>query len=658
MAIKVLSPYAEGDPVSRERMAREARAVAALNHPHICTLYDIGSQDDLEFFVMEYVDGETLASRLSRGAVPITEAVRYAEQIASALVEAHRAGIVHRDVKPANIMLSQSGTRSAGAPCHAKLLDFGVAKASPVEAVPDPTSEERYVSPDLTLAGCVPGTVHYMAPEQFERNAADARTDIFAFGAVLFEMLTGRKAFAGNDRTEVLAAIRDKEVARVSSLRSGVPAALDRLVMRCLAKSPTARYQTIVDLLVDLRAVQRHMDSSGGWMLRVAAAVLVMAIAGAAAWTSWRPAAATSPEPPALTRLAASAGVVGAPALSPDGSKVVFSWAGEGVDNPELVLLPVGSTTRTRLTNHPEVEEWPTWSPDGNHIAFIRCGTAHCGIYSLAAGGGGERKLRDLRADRYYGLAWSPDGRSMVYAERPSLSKPYALFLLSLTDSLTRQLTAPSGSGDLRFAFSPDGNTLAVIRVGDDGVGVHLRSMITGRERTLLQRQQEWFGSLAWSADGRHLILSANQQGVRRLWKLPSRGGRLEQVAIAGEDAYYPSVSAEAERLTFVREFRDWDFLRVAVAGRKVTAAAPFPSSTRIDLDPTFSPDGRKLAFVSERGGTREVWVSNADGGEARQLTSLHGCPAGRPSWSPDGRYLAFHCTGINVIPADGGAAA
>lgn len=655
VAIKVLPALETADRVAHERMEREARAVAALNHPHICTLHDIGSHDGLDFLVMEHVDGETLAARLSRGKLPMTEALQYADQIASALAEAHRAGIVHRDVKPANIMLERAGLRSPGV-SQAKLLDFGIAKANPLEIPSDRMWPDPEAGLDLTLSGFALGTAHYMAPEQIHRNVTDARTDIFAFGAVLFEMLTGRKAFEGTDRAEVLAAIRDKDVPRVSSLRRGAPAALDRIVMTCLAKNPVERYQTIDNLLIDLRAVQRRLDpSSRVRMLGFGFIVFALVIGGMIAWVIWAGRNGEAMVSPSVTRLPASAGVTGAAALSPDGSNVVFSWIGDTVDNPELVLLRVGTTTRVRLTNDPGNEEWPAWSPDGTEIAFIRCGTERCGIFTLPVGGGPERKIRDLRFDRYYGLAWSPDGRSIVYAERPSSPEPYALFDLSPNTLLTRPLTKPPrGMGELRFAFSPDGKTLAVIRVGES-IGVYLLSLESGTETVLLTGQYEWFGGIAWSADGQRLILSANQQGVRRLWTLPVAGGGLQQVAIAGEDSYFPSVSTRMGRLAFVHEFRDWDLARVVMEDGQVRASARFPSSTRLDLDPAFSPDGRKLAFVSERSGTREVWVSKADGSEALQLTSFGGAVAGRPSWSPDGRFLAVHARGIQVVPSAGG---
>ena len=653
VAIKVLPAGASTDPASRERIAREARAVAALSHPHICTVHDIGSEEDVDYFVMEFVNGETLAARLARGPLPLADAVRFAAEIAAALGEAHRAGIVHRDVKPANIMLHAA----ADGVTHAKLLDFGVAKASAAETMPLRGSRRPGAVDDSTVAGFIVGTPHYMAPEQLDGLTIDRRTDIFGFGAVLFEMLTGRKAFGGANREQVLAAIRAAHVAPPSTLRPRVPSALDRLVLRCLAKPPRDRYESTDDLVADLRHIQHGIGISPRRRMIAAAVVLLAATGGLLAWgLSARKTTAHPAVAPALIRLPASAGLFGAPALSPDGTHLVFSWVGDGVDNPELTLLPIGSTAKQRLTNDPGVEEWPVWSPAGKEIAFIRCTPSACGIFALRLDERTERKLRALRPDRYTSLGWSPDGQSLVYGERPSASDPYALFELSLHDSSTRRLTAPAGgqTGDLRFAFSPDGRELAIIRVEPGGVGVYVLSLATGAEKAVIAGQQEWFGSVAWSSDGRYLIVSANQQGVRRLWRLAVNGGGLEQLAIAGEDAYYPCV--QGNRLVFVRNFSDWDLLRVPLFEGKLQGPASFPSSTRPDLDPAFSPDGRRLAFVSDRGGSRELWVSRADGSAASVLTSLRGPVVGRPNWSPDGRVIAFHGQGVQVISADGGS--
>ncbi len=242
VAIKVLPHAVAADPPSRERFEREARAVAALTHPHICTLHDIGRLDGIDFLVMEYVEGETLAARLTKGPLPLEQALARAIEIASALDRAHRAGIVHRDIKPGNIMLTKAG---------AKLLDFGIAKAFAPAKAGGETTEHR--APDLTERGLIVGTVQYMAPEQIEGGPIDSRTDIFALGAVLYEMVTGRKAFDGGSQASLIAAILERDPPRVSSLQPLAPATLDRVISTCLAKDPDKRWQSAADLGTALR---------------------------------------------------------------------------------------------------------------------------------------------------------------------------------------------------------------------------------------------------------------------------------------------------------------------------------------------------------------------------------------------------------------------
>ena len=236
VAIKVLPAHVANDPETRERFEREARAVAALNHPHICTVHDVGRDGDVDYLVMEFLEGQTLAARLGKGPLPIAQALQYAIQIAAALDAAHRAGIVHRDLKPANVMLTTAG---------AKLLDFGLAKSivsvAPGGAAWAPT---LLAPPELTTPGTILGTVDYMAPEQVEGRVTDARTDIFAFGAVLFEMLTGRKAFAGTTPASVVAAILGRDPPPISSVQPLAPSSIERVVQACLAKDPEERWQS------------------------------------------------------------------------------------------------------------------------------------------------------------------------------------------------------------------------------------------------------------------------------------------------------------------------------------------------------------------------------------------------------------------------------
>ncbi|HEV8215993.1 MAG TPA: serine/threonine-protein kinase, partial [Gemmatimonadaceae bacterium] len=256
VAIKVLTASLASDPGLRDRFDREARVISSLNHPHICSLFDVGHQDGVDFLVLEYLEGETVAERVAgRGRLDPDAALKVAIDICDALDKAHRSGVVHRDLKPANVMLTKAG---------AKLLDFGLAKrATPVVAT-DGLSMLPTTPPNLTAQGTILGTFQYMAPEQIEGLEADARTDIFAFGALLFEMLTGRKAFEGKTRASLLGAILKDEASPVSRLQPVAPPALDRIIATCLAKDPDDRYQTARDLLRDLKWVAAGSSDAVG----------------------------------------------------------------------------------------------------------------------------------------------------------------------------------------------------------------------------------------------------------------------------------------------------------------------------------------------------------------------------------------------------------
>ena len=269
VAIKVLAASLAADPQLRERFEREARAISSLNHPHICTLFDVGHQDGVDFLVLEYLEGQTLAERLARGGgdaegVPLQpkDALQIGVEVCDALDKAHRSGIVHRDLKPANVFLVRSG--GASAPPIAKLLDFGLAKSAAPVVATSGLSMLPTTPPNLTAQGTILGTFQYMAPEQIEGLEADARTDIFAFGALLFEMLTGRPAFEGKTRASLLGAILKDEPPPVSRVQPVAPAALDRIISTCLAKDPDDRYQSARDLLRDLTWVASGSSDGAG----------------------------------------------------------------------------------------------------------------------------------------------------------------------------------------------------------------------------------------------------------------------------------------------------------------------------------------------------------------------------------------------------------
>ncbi|MGH9257458.1 MAG: protein kinase domain-containing protein, partial [Vicinamibacterales bacterium] len=352
VAVKVLPAHVADDPALKERFEREARTLAALSHPHICPVFDVGAQDGIDFLVMEFLEGETLAARLTKGALPLDQALRYATQMADALDKAHRKAIVHRDLKPANIMITKTGT---------KLLDFGLAKTTPA-AAGAAASMLPTAPPGLTVQGTILGTFQYMAPEQLEGAEADARTDIFAFGAVLYEMLTGRKAFDGKSQASLISAIMSSEPLPVSSLQPVAPPALDQIVKTCLAKDPDERWQTAGDIERQLRWIadgraQTHSQVGVAapatarrlplktLAVAVAGCVAGAVVAGAAIWLATRPAV---PAPQRLSVVLPADHPVAfgwtpghSLAISPDGMQLAYV-------SPNLELPP-GAPGRNRL---------------------------------------------------------------------------------------------------------------------------------------------------------------------------------------------------------------------------------------------------------------------------------------------------------------------
>ena len=380
VAVKVLPEELSGNAELRERFEREARAISSLNHPHICTLYDVGREDGIDFLVMEYLEGETLAERLQRGALRLDEALRYAIQIADALDNAHRHGVVHRDLKPGNIMLTEAG---------AILLDFGLARlrqgygggAPPLSAV---STRAR----PLTERGTILGTFQYMAPEQLEGLEADTRTDVFAFGAVVYEMLTGKRAFEGGSQASLIAAILEREPTPLSSLQPMTPDALERTIRKALSKEPDRRWQDVGDFGSELqwisegggRAVLPELSHSWQIVPLAIAAMAGVLVSGLAVWSMLRPG------PPPVTRSTlllpddvtvqrqASSSV----ALSPDGTRVVYATADEGLylrALDDLEAQPVSGT---------EGGHTPFFSPDGQWIGFF----TNEALKKVAVGGG------------------------------------------------------------------------------------------------------------------------------------------------------------------------------------------------------------------------------------------------------------------------------
>jgi eukaryotic-like serine/threonine-protein kinase len=432
VAIKVLPPELSADPDRRARFTREAKIVAALSHPHICPLYDVGERDATDgrpstlYLVMEYLEGHTLGARLAKGKLPLTQALEIGTQVADALAAAHRGGVIHRDLKPGNIVLTKTG---------AKLLDFGLAKltghgeqaaAASVASLPTQT-------PPLTSEGAIVGTLQYMAPEQVEGKPADARTDLWALGAILYEMLTGKRAFAGTSAASLITAIMASEPPALATLQPLAPPSLARLVRRCLAKAPDDRWDSAHDVTDELLWISQvgTAASAAGAALGVrprrrsigrvlTIAVGAAALAGVGAVAGWLAAKSASGPPPTVTRSfidvrpAERVESVPAPtrggsrtalAITPDGTRIVF--VGRTGDVSRLYIRPLHSPVATELAAT-EGAESPTFSPDGRWIAFWAGGD----LKKVPAAGGPVTPICRIESDSPpLGISWGDDGR-------------------------------------------------------------------------------------------------------------------------------------------------------------------------------------------------------------------------------------------------------
>ena len=391
IAIKVLPPEKVADPERKRRFVQEAKAASALNHPNIITIHDISQAEGVTFIVMECVDGKTLDQLIGRKGLTLNDALKYAIQIGGALAKAHGAGIVHRDLKPSNLMVTGDGL--------VKVLDFGLAKLT------EPVSGELAATQTLqarTQEGTLVGTVAYMSPEQAEGKPVDARSDIFSFGAVLYEMVTGQRAFRGDSSMSTLAAIINKEPA---PLPTSVPRDLEKLITRCLRKDPARRLQHMDDVKLALEELKEESDSGKlvaeaparprrhRWAVAGIAALLL--IAAAAAWYYFRK--PVQEQGPRVTVFTSDPGAQGVPSFSPDGNQVAFAWEGEKQDNKDIYVKVIGTETALRLTTHPAVDSSPAWAPDGRSIAFLRrTSDQTAAICRVAPLGGSERKIVEV----------------------------------------------------------------------------------------------------------------------------------------------------------------------------------------------------------------------------------------------------------------------
>jgi Tol biopolymer transport system component len=696
VAIKVLPAHLADKPELRERFEREARTIASLNHPHICTLHDIGQQDGIDFLVMEYLEGETLATRLLKGPLPLDQVLRYAIEIADALDKAHRKGVTHRDLKPGNIMLIKSGT---------KLLDFGLAKLKQA-AVPGaiPISQMPTLSQNPTIEGTILGTLQYMAPEQVEGKVdeIDGRTDIFAFGAVVYEMATRKKAFEGKNPASVMAKILEVEPPAMSSIQPMTPPALDRVVQRCLAKEPDERWQTASDLTHELKwiaeggsqavragamaAKAARLDWRQALMVGMAA-VALLAVGGIAT-RILRPVPTAAPEMRTEIVTPSTTDPVSF-ALSPDGSQIVFVGSGDG---PSGLWLRRLDATEAQPMAGTAGALFPFWSPDSRSVGFFADGR----LKRVEIGGGSPQTLVSSAAAR--GGAWSPDGTILF---TPDANSP--LFRISASGGEAVAVTRLEKESSHRFPqFLPGGqqflfyaqgtsetsgiylgslNSLEVKRLAaTDTGGVYApnRWVFFIRGGTLLAQQLdlrrgELTGDPVTMADsvGLHAALGVGAFSVSATGLVAYRpGGSAErqlvwfdrsgnQLGPMGPDANglsVPSLSLDSRRVAAYRAVQGNADIWLLDA----TRSTRFTFDASLDRFPAWSPDGSQIVFDSNRKGRRDLYVKASSGAGTEELLLESAQDKIANHWSPDGRFVLYHSVDpqtsedLWVLPTEG----
>jgi Tol biopolymer transport system component/serine/threonine protein kinase len=668
VALKFLPEELATDPAALRRFEREARAASGLDHPNICTIYEFSEHDGQPFIVMQFLDGQTIRDRMEVG-LPFSwvEIAEVAIQVTEGLQVAHQNGIIHRDIKPANIFLTTRG--------EAKLLDFGLAKLT------DPTDTQEIVermrdpslsapANTLTMTGKTMGTASYMSPEQVRGEKLDARTDIFSFGLVLYEIATGHRAFTGETATLVHEAILRQEPPSATKLKPEVPVELEKIIVRCLAKDRESRYATAEYLLVDLQRVKRGLERtqqvSGRKRVWIIGAI-AMALLGAALVGGWwllgRRSASALP-PVKLVPLATNVGAEGRPALSPDGSQIAFMWnGGEGEHFDIYVKLVDEAAPPLRLTHSPGAfAGWPVWSPDGHRIAFLRCTNNSASIFLISALGGAERKIAEPRFCPGI-FDWSPDGRSLAFSDKDFAEQPDSIFLVSLETGNRRRLTTPGRlEQDFEPKFSPDGKAVAFVRVHDLIVGDIFLVPVEGGEPRRVTSVGGDFAGLTWTHDGQEIVFAYHVGEYGGLWRIKVKGGTPERVAeAAAVNASEPAISRQANRLAYRQISTNSNIWRLPLPFKgKRSVPVKLISSTRSQNVQQYSPDGRKIVFASDRSGTNQIWVCDADGSNPVQLTFMNAPNVGTPRWSPDGRSIVFDSTasghnGVYLIGSDGG---
>ena len=696
VALKVLPlPFVvDGDRLSR--FQREARALSALNHPNLVTIYEVGEDQGLHFIAMELVEGKTLSS--FRDKLTLKELLPIVAQVAEALGAAHQSGIIHRDVKPDNVMVRPDG--------YAKVLDFGLVKLTEVKSAPGVTAH--------TQLGVAMGTLAYMSPEQASGEAVDHRTDIWSLGVVLYELATGQKPFSAETRQATINAILSMPPTPVTTIAPSLPPDLDRILNKALDKDRELRYQTASDFRADLRRLLREIDSSASvsgsvlgtvvrrrWVWPAVTCVLMLMIV-AIAWSVWLKAKPLDWSRAAHMQLTSDHGTEFFPSLAPDGRSFVYASNPNG--NFDLFVQRVGGKNATPLTpNTPSDEIAPVFSPNGERIAF-RSTREPAGVYVMEASGENVR----LVVQGCFHPSWSPDGREIVcstagHEEAPTTRNTWisALWIANVETGEKRFLCENDA---MQPSWSPKGNRIAFWfmppHAGRSDIATISRN---GGEIEVVTKDASTNWNPVWSPDGKFLYFASDRSGHMSFWRVAideetgKVQGEAEAVSTPSNFNRHLSFSADGRRMIYVQTVQRSNIQAIKFdSNAEKTVGEPFwitrgdrnlvrpelsPDSTRFvmravrrtqddlvvvsrdgtqwrdltndkffDRYPRWSPDGKRIAFTSDRSGRYEIWVLDADATNLRQLTFDTPGDTSFPLWSPDGTQILFRSNFVNSI--------
>jgi Tol biopolymer transport system component len=641
VAVKVLPPSLADDDDRLRRFTLEAQAAGALNHPNVLAVFDVGTHDGAPYLVSELLEGESLRARLDRSRLPTSKAIDYARQIAAGLAAAHEKGITHRDIKPENLFVTTDG--------RVKILDFGLAK----QVTADHADATRLQS--VTSAGTVLGTVGYMSPEQVRGKPADARSDIFSFGSVFHEMLSGQRTFSGESAVETMHAILETDPPELPASVVQKAPALARIVTRCLEKNPAERFHSAHDLGLAIEFVSGSSESgqstavaaitprrrvTGGRIATGAAIAVVAATAGA--FIAMRFASPAIAEPTRVEYITYS-GHDASAAASPDGKTIAFMSDRDGVSR--IWLKQVDGGGELALTSGPD--DCPRFSRDGASLLFVRATATGSALYRVSLLGGDPRRL----VDDARGGDWSPDGRQVVFTRWVSGERAGSVIGVADADGGSpREIAFVAGLGLVGPRWSPNGRTVAAVNGLTSATapfGIHLVDVSGSNLRMLASPHGgHQVSAVAWTADSRGVIYSVAESIVA--WLTGSSAEIVRQDVTTGAVQVLTWLPNHSDTLDILgpgqllldarssrENLREWPLDRGETAGRWLTRG----NST--DRQPTYSPDGVWVAFSSNRGGNLDLWSVNRASGAVRRLTD-HPADDWDVSYSPDGQRLLW----------------